>query len=515
MASFYNRRLIPYIYPVKIFSAKQIKEWDAYTIQHEPISSIDLMERAAAKCTDWIIANTNPGASFIIFCGPGNNGGDGLVIARMLIALQKKVLIYILQQTKYSPDFTINLERLQLVTDSIHTIINNEDFPAIASDAVVIDALFGYGLNRPLTGIAAELVQHINNSNSPVIAIDIPSGLFADSSSKGNPCIKATHTLTFQQLKLAFLMPENQDYMGKTVVLDINLHPDYYKETETPYEITSKQLLQSFFKPRKPFTHKGDFGNLALIAGSHGMMGAAVLAAKACLRSGAGKLTCYVPGDGYTILQTSVPEAMCVTDENAEHHTEVKLKTAYDALGVGPGMGSYHSNAQVIESLLQTNPAKLIADADGLNTIAAHPKLLQKLPANTIITPHPKEFERLFGSSANHFERLSLALKMAEQLKIIIVLKGKFTCIATPAGKAYFNPTGNAGMATGGTGDVLTGILLALSAQYPDSIQTAILAVYLHGLSGDIAAAEKTEEALIAGDIIEYLPGAFKTLKTV
>lgn len=495
---------------MKIFSASQIKQWDQYTIAHEPVASIDLMERAAAGCVQWITGNTPPEKNILIFCGPGNNGGDGLAIARMLQRPGRRVTVFILKSAQYSDDFSVNLRRLQSFETQPTYIETTDDLPFIHPDSIVVDALYGYGLNRPLEGIAATLVKHLNQSGAEIISIDIASGLFADQSTPGNSIILPAHTLSFQVFKLAFLLPENEPYTGCVHIIDIGLHPEYCQKTEAAYEMVSETLIRSFYTPRSGFSHKGNYGNLLLVSGSYGMMGAAVLAARACLRSGAGKLTCYIPACGYAILQSDVPEAMCLTDEGERHIEKPAIPDGFDGYAVGPGLGSYPEGALVMEQLFAMKPARLVADADALNILAGNSDLKSAIPTNTILTPHPKEFERLFGKTTNHFERLKLALETAQSLQIYIVLKGKYSLIATPSGKGYFNTTGNPGMATGGSGDVLTGILLGLSAQYRDTEQAVLTGVYLHGLSGDFAADEKTPEAMVAGDLVEYLPAAFK-----
>ncbi|MFT3948129.1 MAG: NAD(P)H-hydrate dehydratase [Agriterribacter sp.] len=497
---------------MKIFSAAQIKLWDEYTMQHEPVSSLDLMERAATKCADWTTQHTDRNKKIIIYCGPGNNGGDGLAIARILLLRGRKVQMYFAGGSQ-SADFKANFERL-LQHNILPVLLSSPDlFPEHRDGDIIIDALFGYGLNRPLSGIAEVLVQHINQSKATVISIDFPSGLFADKSSKGNTIVQAAHTLTFQAMKLAFLLPENAPYTGEITVSDIGLNADFYNTTDAVFEIVSHATIHAYYSPRKKFSHKGTYGNAALIAGSYGMMGAAVLGAQSCMRSGAGKLICYIPKCGYAVMQSTVPEAMCVTDENDTHHTSLQLKGKYDAYAIGPGIGQSEETVAVLETLLRQKPARLIIDADGLNILAAHPELLNMLPANTILTPHPKEFEKLFGKVENDFDRLQLALEKAKTLHVYIVLKGYYSFIATPSGKGYFNSTGNPGMATAGSGDVLTGILLGLYAQSDDAQKVVLTGVFLHGLAGDMAAAEKTEEAMIAGDIADYLPAAWEILK--
>ncbi|MCO5240404.1 MAG: NAD(P)H-hydrate dehydratase [Chitinophagaceae bacterium] len=500
---------------MKLFTAAQIKAWDQYTVQHEPVNSAELMERAATSCCQWMAANIPSHKQIVIFCGPGNNGGDGLAIARMLIQKGYRVQIYLSgNNTTRSGDFLINLERLQAITNRIELLEEESLFPVIRSSDIVIDALFGYGLNRPLEGLSQQLVHHINSSGVPVIAIDMPSGLFTDKSSKGGTVIHAVHTLTFQVLKPAFLLAENAAYTGNIEVMDIGLHPGYYNETPADYELLDEAHIRTFIQPRKRFSHKGTYGNAALIAGSYGMMGAAVLSARAGMRSGAGKLTCYIPSCGYPVLQTAVPEVMCVTDPHEKYHTSLTLQHNYDAYAIGPGLGQYESGTTVLKTLLSKKPERLIIDADGLNILSDTPQLFAALPPNTILTPHPKEFEKLFGPSVNDFERLELARQKAKALHIYIVLKGHYSFIATPGGKGYFSPTGNPGMATAGSGDVLTGILLGLYAQNGNTEQVVLTGVYLHGLAGDIAARIQSEEALLAGDIIEYIPRAFIRLKT-
>lgn len=268
-------------------------------------------------------------------------------------------------------------------------------------------------------------------------------------------------------------------------------------------------LVNKILKPRDPFTHKGNYGHACLVAGSYGMMGAAVLCAKGCLRSGVGKLTCFIPKVGYGVMQTSIPEAM-VKVCGKKYIKEIDDLNNFDVLGIGPGIGIYKSHALLLQKIFLEYKKPIVIDADALNILSANKKLLQRIPAESIITPHPKEFERLFGKSDSDIERTAQALQMSHQYKIFIVLKGHHTLIAAPDGKTWFNSTGNAGMATGGSGDVLTGILTGLLAQGYSSLEACLLGVYLHGLAGDIAAEELSQNALIAGDIIDNLGNAFK-----
>ena len=506
---------------MKILCAEEIRLWDQYTFKHEPIASIDLMERAAEKCVDWLEKNSPYDSHFNIFCGKGNNGGDGLAIARLLTTKNYTVCVFILEfGHKGTEDFQTNLSRLhQCETVEINFIQSVENFRSFATDEIIIDALFGSGLNRQLEGVTAKLVEHINESGCKVIAIDIPSGMFVDRSSKGNIIIKAHHTLSFQCLKPAFLVAENGCNTGEVHILDIGLHEGFLKSITGVYEWINGDTVRSIHKPRNRFAHKGTFGHGLLVAGSYGKIGAAVLSAKACLRSGIGLLSCHIPKCGYDILQTSVPEAMVMTDFNSSFNTKTDDDlTKYEAVGIGPGIGTASETKMLLREIFDSYRHPMILDADALNMMAAQKDLLKLIPAGSILTPHPKEFERMFGESANDFDRIQLAMQKAKELNVIIVLKGHHTFIATPDAKArpsksvgqgFFNSTGNAGMATGGSGDVLTGILTGLLAQGYSSVETAILGVYLHGLAGDIAAEKLSMEAMVAGDIISSLGEAF------
>ena len=497
---------------MKILSAEQIREWDQYTIQHEPISSIELMERAAGECMGWFEENGFLKNRFIIFCGKGNNGGDGLAIARMLSQKDCPVSVYILEFGHLgTSDFQINLERLhQYAGVGIKYIQTEEQFPSFDEKEIIVDALFGSGLNRPLEGVTAKLVEHINNSGCKIISIDVPSGLPVDHPAKGSAVIRADHTLTFQISKLTFLLPENASFAGEVHILDIGLHPDFYHSVETNYELIDREIISALYKPRNRFAHKGNFGHALIIAGSYGKMGAAALCTRSCLRSGAGLTTAHIPKCGFEIMQTSAPEAMVITDFNSSILTKIgEDLQKFDSIGMGPGIGTASETKKFLHEIFNDYKNPIVLDADALNIISSDKELLKRVPANSIITPHPKEFERLFGKSENNFDRLELSRQKAKELNLVIVLKGHHTIIATPGGKVYFNSTGNAGMAKGGSGDVLTGILTALVGQYHDTVESAILGVYLHGLAGDLAAEKFSMEAMIAGDIVESLGEAF------
>lgn len=499
---------------MKIPDGKDIRNWDQYTIEHEPIASIDLMERAASACVKWLKENCRAAGQFHIFCGKGNNGGDGLAIARMLAVDGIPVFVHILEFGHLgTPDFQANLARLhQHPSVDIKYIQSAEHFPSIPKESIVIDALLGSGLNRPLDAVTAALVKFLNENLCLRIAIDIPSGMYTDRSSKGNTMIAANHTLAFQCYKPAFLVAENGPFMGQVHILDIGLHQDFYEAITPAFELVDEDTISNIFKPRNPFAHKGMHGHVLLLTGSYGKMGAAQLCARACLRAGAGLVTCHIPSSGYDILQSTVPEAMVSTDFNSSFLTKFEGEASqFAAIGMGPGIGTASETRRMVKNLLQSDGQPLVIDADALNIIALD-GLASSIPPGSILTPHPKEFQRLFGESRNDFEMIALAKEKAEEHKLIIVLKGHHTLVAAPGATLSFNATGNAGLAKGGSGDVLTGILAALLAQGYAPRNAAILGVYLHGLAGDFAAAKLSMEAMLAGDVIDQIPAAFSQL---
>lgn len=490
---------------MKIYNTQQTKDWDHFTIQNEPIASIDLMERAAKAVVNELLHSKYQDKPFYIFCGNGNNGGDGLAVARQLNVTQRQVKIFVLEANRYTSDYITNLQKAKSLNLSIKEIDGAEEFPIIPTDAIVLDALFGSGLNRPLIGLAAMLVQHINQHHA-IISIDIPSGLFADTSSLGGAIIKATTTLSFQVPKLAFFMAENAVYTGEWKILDIGLHKQYSWQTKSEYELLELPIIKSIIKPRPKFSHKYYYGHALLYTGSPGMYGAGILCAKACLKSGVGLVSVMVDEKHLPIYQTTLPEAMCVTDWNND---EVFIKK--NAIGIGPGWANSEAYIHTSKKVLSHNSLPLIIDASALQLLFDE-NIQKGLPPETIITPHLGEFEKCFGKSKNDFDLLQLLMQKAKELNIYIVLKGPYTTIATPEGKVYFNNTGNAGMAKGGSGDVLTGLLTGLLAQGYSPLHTCLIGVYLHGLAGDIAAEAHTQYAMTAMDIIDKMGEAWKLL---
>ena len=500
---------------MKILTTKQIREADAYTIRHEPIGSADLMERAAKALTRWFIENIGKDSRIKIFAGTGNNGGDGLALARLLHEQGFVPEVYILDiGSGYSDDASLNLKRLENVGIVLRTMASAKDFPHIPPDSLVVDGLFGTGLSRPVTGLPAQLIDHLNSSDADIVAIDIPSGLSGDNDldiTEGS-IIRAKYTLTFQFPKLAFFFTENEKFVGTWEVLPIGLHEKFINEVETGYYMTDNELVRPLMKTRDRFSHKGTFGRCLLISGSYGRMGAAVLAATACLRTGTGLLTVHVPSRGCEILQTCLPEAMTSIDSSGTLWTEVPSVDNFDAIGAGPAIGTLEQTQQALYKLLETSTGPLVLDADALNIISMNRQWISLIPEDSIITPHPGEFDRLAGQHKNSHDRLISQIDLAKKNRLVVVLKGAHTSVATPEGTCWFNSSGNPGMATAGAGDVLTGILLSLLGQGYEPVDAAVAGVYLHGVAGDIASSEYSPEAMIAGDICQNLGKAFKLI---
>jgi hydroxyethylthiazole kinase-like uncharacterized protein yjeF len=491
---------------MKILNAQQIRELDAHTINKEPISSLDLMERASFAFVKWFTNCFDISHSIAVFCGKGNNGGDGLAIARILSGKGYQVRVFVVEYTdKYSVDFAENLKRIEshLAVQSIYEI---SALPLFNPEQIIIDALLGSGLSRTVEGLLKDVISSINEAPATVISVDIASGLYPDKpNTTTDTIIKPDYTVTFQLPKLSFLMPQNAAFTGDWRIVDIGLDAQFIENADTPYYFTDKSAAELLIKKRQKFSHKGTFGHALILAGSYGKMGAAVLSARACLRSGTGLLTVHLPESGYEIMQISLPEAMVSVDVHPKNITELPEIDSFSAIGIGPGMGQEPLTVRALDALLDQIKVPLIMDADGLNILAKHPDLLDKLPVDTILSPHPKEFQRLAGDSRNDFERLELARYFAQKHKVILCLKGAYTAVILSNGDVHFNATGNAGMATGGSGDVLTGILTALLAQQYIPEEAAILGVYQHGLAGDRAADQKTQIAMVASDIIENL----------
>ena len=502
---------------MKILNSSQIRQSDAYTIEHEPISSIDLMERAAGKCFEWIKNKIEKTSKIKVICGLGNNGGDGLVIARLLLKAGYDTDVIILRHTdKSSEDFKINEERLKkLKKKNIVEVKEISEFPLLKDDDVIIDAIFGSGLTKPIEGMVSEVVEKINKCRGYVLSIDLPSGLFSEDNSLNNykAIINADMTLTFQVPKLSFLLPENYKYIGEWTLIDIGLDRAFIESLDSQYYFVEENDIRQMLKPRSKFSHKGNFGHALLISGSYGKIGASILAARACLRSGVGLITAHIPKVGYEIIQKAVPEAMVSLDESEEFISSLPDTTKYNSIAIGPGIDIKEETQKLLKLLIQNSSIPLIIDADALNILSENKTWLLFLPKGCILTPHPKEFERLAGKPENDIHRLQLQKEFSVKFGVYIIYKGAYSTISTPDGKYFFNSTGNPGMSTGGSGDVLTGILLGLKACGYSSLETCILGTYLHGLAGDNAKEKIGEESLIASDIIDSLSDAFLSFR--
>lgn len=501
---------------MKIFSTSQVKLLDEYTIANEPIASIHLMERAAKRIYAAYLKLFDAQNPVLIVAGPGNNGGDAMALARMLVRDNFQVSVVLINElTQLTSDCETNLRRLNELAPHCVKMGYQEAFlSTVKPNTIIVDGLFGSGLNRPLKGEYAQIVNWINKSNCIVVAIDIPSGLNGDSNTDfSQPIVKAKHCFSLQFPKLACMMPDCAEYLGEWTVLDIQLHPQAIANTQSQYSYIEANQARVIRKARSKFSHKGTYGHLLIVAGSQGMAGAAVLAAKAAMRAGAGLLTVTSPECNRLIVQTALPEAIFKANSNpAFIATLTHQVNQYSCVAIGPGIGTQHASEQALESLCKQITKPAVFDADALNIIANNPSLLQKIPVLSILTPHPKEFDRLFGPSQYSIQRVQLATQAAQKHGLIIVLKGAHTLIALPDGQCVFNSTGNPGMATAGSGDVLTGIIAGLLSQGYEAHKAAILGAYIHGLAADIALKDESVESLIASDIIKHLGKAFKQL---
>ncbi len=506
---------------MKILSIEQIRDADKYTIGNEPILSIDLMERAAEKCSAWLLKNYGKDFHYLFFCGNGNNGSDGLAIARQLSDAGCEMDVFVVKASSSdSKDFSTNLERLSRNKIPFKIISDTDEISfSPKNNPLIIDAIFGSGLSREPESIAAQLIDKLNAVNIPKISIDIPSGLFGDDNLKNSytHVIRAAHTLTFQQPKISFLFAENFPFAGEFHVLDIGLDEKFIAEARTPFHFITHSFAKQFLKPRTKFSHKGTFGHALIVAGSMGKIGAAILSTRACLNSGVGLVTATVPKCGNYILQVAVPEAMVDASEGEDFISGriafgANKNSGFSAIGIGPGMGMEKETVQSLKLALNEYVGPLVMDADAINILAENKTWLAFLPKGTILTPHPGEFDRLTEKHKSGFERMKTQRELSVKNGIYIVLKGAHTSIACPDGSVFFNSSGNPGMATGGSGDVLTGIITSLRAQGYNPQSACILGVYAHGLAGDISASVHSQHGMTAGNIIENLGGAWRML---
>ncbi len=495
---------------MKLFSREQIYAADKFTIEKQEISSDILMERAAVQIFNWIHTRMQGAPVKIhLFCGIGNNGGDGIALARHLQEHGYDIAVYVVNYSKTrSKDFLLNLERLKARKIWPEFLDADCQFPAIGRDDIIVDAIFGIGLNRAPDAWVVKLMDHLHQTEAFILSVDIPSGLYTDRvPADKNTVIKANFVLSFQTPKLVFFLPETGMYLDQWEVLDIGLDPEYLMNTETDYELIGKHDVLPFYIPRQKFSHKGTYGHALIVGGSKGKIGAVTLASKACLNSGAGLVTAYIPQCGYVPLQTSLPEAMVLTGgENMI--SKIEFDIVPSVIGIGVGLGTNADTVKALADFLGKNKTPLVIDADGLNILAKHKALLKKLPSQSILTPHPKELKRLVGKWKDDFDKLKKIRAFSKKHNCIVVVKGAHS-ITVYADKAYVNTSGNPGMATAGSGDALTGIITGLIAQGYEPLKATVFGVYLHGKAGDIAVEETGYQALTASKIIDSIGMAY------
>ncbi|GAB1307355.1 bifunctional ADP-dependent NAD(P)H-hydrate dehydratase/NAD(P)H-hydrate epimerase [Urechidicola sp. KH5] len=499
---------------MKILNSNQIYEADKATISEEGISSFALMQRAATACFDWVHSRLQDKKEFTIkvFCGVGNNGGDGLVLSAMLHQHDYNVTCYVVDFSENRSDNFLNAYAFAKDSGCWPKVVNNQSqIPKLSASDVIVDCIFGIGLNRSVEGFTADLINAINKSNAFVLAVDVPSGLYINKRNRENDIIiNATHTLTFEVPKWCFFLPLSDRYTETWEILSIGLSASFIAQIESD-EFISKQKINTIYKKRTPFSHKGTHGHALLIGGSFGKIGAMVLCSKAAIKAGSGLVSVLVPNCGYEILQVSNPEVMVQTSGD-NCIIDFKQSIEPSAIGIGPGLDKHEVTIKAFAFFLKSNKIPLVIDADALNILAANKELLEFIPAHSILTPHPKEFERLVGVWKDDYDKLEKLKSFSIRYGCIVVLKGAYTVIAD-GNRLYVNSTGNPALATAGSGDVLTGIITGLLAQGYDYVNASILGVYLHGLSADLGLVQESEESFIATDIILNLGKAFKNIK--
>lgn len=507
---------------MKLLTSAQIHQWDLFTMANESVSEYNLMERAAAGAASFISGQFSRNLPVYVFCGKGNNGADGLVISRKLLEGGFKVITFIIEYSQSASYlFSKNYEVLQncLSSEIIH--LNAAELPVLDNGAIIIDAIFGSSLRLPLPPVVAGIIRQLNecriSRQYKIVAIDIPTGLEANFcrpplESPLQVCI----TLSFQIPKCSFLLSDTGIYCGEVNILDIGLDKKFPIDQLSDYFLSDFNSLKGIFKKRMKFAHKGNFGHSLIIAGSKGKTGAAVLAAKGCLHAGAGLVTLFIHKSGLNTVQISVPEAMAVesneTDFAAGFDQNLNL---YNSIAVGPGLGQQEQTKKNLIDLLKNYTKPLILDADALNILSTCENWHTLIPENSILTPHPGEFDRLMGKSPTAFDRLQKQQRLALTTRSVIILKGAYTSICFPSGKTWFNASGNPGMATGGSGDTLTGILCALCSQGYSSENASRLGVYVHGLAADLAAEVHGQTALSAGMLSDFLGKAFRKFEAL
>jgi len=509
---------------MRVLNSAQMREADRRTIEEIGIPSLVLMENAgrqAVAAMEAVYADLSE-RHVAVLCGRGNNGGDGFVVARTLMQRGVEASVFVVGRiADVRGDARVNLEILGRLGVTVVEIADSQawelHFSEIGDCTLIVDAIFGTGLNAPISGLMETVVADVNASGIPVVAIDLPSGLSADSAEPIGDSIEASVTVTLAAPKLPLVLPPAETRAGDIVIADIGIPADVLESVDGPrVELLTRGAMRELVAPRAPDSHKGDFGRVLVIAGSRGKTGAAHLAGIGALRSGAGLVTVATPACCLPIVAMMAPEYMTEPlDETADglnaDGVERVLDLARDVIAIGPGLGQARGTREFIRSLVDRATVPLVVDADGLNAFAEDPdKLVGREGRDVIITPHPGEMARLVGMSPDEVQasRLEIARNFAVAHHLYVVLKGHRTLIATPDEKVFINPTGNPGMATGGTGDVLTGMLAAWLAQLLDAEAACKLAVYLHGMAGDLAEADEGETSMTSADLAGHIGDA-------
>ncbi len=496
-----------------LLTAAQIREVDAYTIANEPVSSIDLMERASKAWVSWFINHfPDKSQSIAVYCGTGNNGGDGLAIARLLNEHgYQQISVKIARfSEKFSDDFITNRQRLQQLQIPIQELPAGYQTLTENSD-IIIDALLGSGLNKPLTEDFERLVTYLNSLNKTVVAVDVPTGFLTEGDLEESAAVlKADLVITFQQPQINFLLPESGDHITCWEMVNIGLNEEFIQSLQSPYLWVEERDIKEMLKPRKHFSNKGTYGHALLIAGQAKTMGAALLCSSACVYAGAGLTTACIPESGLTALNSYQAEVMAIIRREYEL-PDLELDK-FTTIGIGPGLGKDEDALTLLQHVLDGYDKPMVIDADALNLLAAHPRLLTQLPAGSVLTPHMKEFDRLFGEHQTWWQRLQTLRQKAQELNICIILKNAYTITATPGGTLYFNSSSNSAMATGGMGDVLTGIITALLAQKYTPEQACLIGVFLHGKAGDELALPNRLQVVLPGQVAARIPASIARL---
>lgn len=486
---------------MKVLSNEQLRTADRATIERQGISSLELMEQAAERCADFLLEFLIPSDRVAVMAGMGNNGGDALVISRLLLAAGLNVETVVLRHSEDgSEDFQTNLDRLHKMNHDVRWVDDRASFFLDPHTDVLIDGVFGSGLSRPLEGWVSEVIDAVNGMSCQRIAIDTPSGFLTDEPMPiGAVAIEADLCLCLQVPRLGMLLPSAAPWVNSIHVIDIGLDHSFLASCETPFRLVEGVGQWAAYFARPKHSHKGSFGHALLVAGSEGMEGAAIIATAAALQSGAGKVTAYTTIEAKRAILAKCPEAMVRLRGTAIHPSD------FEAILMGPGMGTEEQSASMLQQLLSSERKGWVLDADALNVLSQTPEHQRFIPKHAILTPHIGEFERLFGSSENEFERIEQLRKKAQELEVFIVLKGAHSALATPEGDVYFNHSGTPALAKAGSGDVLAGLVTSLLAQCEDPFVAAVVGMHVHGLAGELAAADFGLHGALATHVCDRL----------